>query len=120
MSPVGGVGINLAVQDAVAAANLLEAPLWRGTVTVDDLRNVQKRRELPARITQRAQVFLQNRVIRPVLSSSGQISPPLAVKLLQRFPTLRRIPARLIGIGVRPEHVMTPDRMTGAERQTNG
>jgi len=108
MSPVGGVGINLAIQDAVAAANLLAVPLRAGCLTTDHLRQVQQRRELPTRITQRVQIFVQNRVITRVLSSVGQLSPPLPVRLLARFPFLRRIPARLIGIGFRPEHVKTP------------
>jgi 2-polyprenyl-6-methoxyphenol hydroxylase-like FAD-dependent oxidoreductase len=105
MSPVGGVGINLAIQDAVAAANLLAVPLRAGQVTTEDLRRVQQRRMLPTRLTQRMQIFMQNRVIRRVLSSTGVLKPPLAIKLLARFPFLRRIPARLIGMGVRPEHV---------------
>ena len=108
MSPVGGVGINLAIQDAIAAANLLAAPLRAGRLTTEDLRRVQRRREWPTRITQRFQIFVQNRVIRRVLGSTEQIAPPLAVRLLARFPILRRIPARLIGIGFRPEHVQTP------------
>ena len=108
MSPVGGVGINLAIQDAIAAANLLAAPLRAGRLTSEDLRRVQRRREWPTRVTQRFQIFVQNRVIRRVLGSTEQIAPPLAVRLLARFPILRRIPARLIGIGVRPEHVQAP------------
>jgi 2-polyprenyl-6-methoxyphenol hydroxylase-like FAD-dependent oxidoreductase len=105
MSPVGGVGINLAIQDAIAAANVLAAPLREGRVVIEDLRRVQQRRMLPTRLTQRMQLFIQNRVIRRVLSSTDTLSPPFAVKLLARFPFLRRIPARLIGMGVRPEHV---------------
>jgi len=109
MSPVGGVGINLAIQDAVAAANLLAAPLREDRLTTEDLRRVQRRRELPTRLTQRAQLLVQNRVIRRVLGGgAGTLTPPLAVRLLARFPFLRRIPARLIGIGFRPEHVKTP------------
>lgn len=105
MSPVGGVGINLAIQDAVAAANALAVPLHAGRVTTGDLHRVQARRMLPTRLTQRMQLLIQNRVIRRVLSSTDTLTPPLAVKLLARFPFLRRIPARLIGMGVRPEHV---------------
>jgi 2-polyprenyl-6-methoxyphenol hydroxylase-like FAD-dependent oxidoreductase len=105
MSPVGGVGINLAIQDAVAASNLLTAPLRAGRVTIGDLRRVQQRRMLPTRLTQRMQLFMQNRVIRRVLSSTEALAPPLAIKLLAWFPIVRRIPARLIGMGVRPEHV---------------
>jgi 2-polyprenyl-6-methoxyphenol hydroxylase-like FAD-dependent oxidoreductase len=104
MSPVGGVGINLAIQDAVAAANILSAPLRADRLTTDDLERVQQRRELPTRITQRMQLLVQNRVIRRVLSG-GKFSPPLLIRLIARFPFLNRIPARLIGIGFRPEHV---------------
>src|SRR3989441_1817692 len=108
MSPVGGVGINLAIQDAVAAANLLAEPLRQGRCSVEELRRVQRRRELPTHLTQRLQIFMQNRVIRRVLGSAEQIAPPFAIRLVARFPFLSRIPARLIGIGVRPEHVQTP------------
>jgi 2-polyprenyl-6-methoxyphenol hydroxylase-like FAD-dependent oxidoreductase len=108
MSPVGGVGINLAIQDAVAAANRLAAPLGQDRLTLADLRRVQRRRALPTRITQRLQVVIQNRVIRRVLGGTEQLAPPLALRLLARFPRLRRLPARLIGLGVRPEHVRTP------------
>ncbi len=108
MSPVGGVGINLAIQDAIAVANLLASPLRTGRLTTEDLRRVQRRRELPTRLTQRFQVFFQARVVARVLGSTEQLSPPLLLRLLARFPFLSRIPARLIGIGVRPEHVKTP------------
>jgi 2-polyprenyl-6-methoxyphenol hydroxylase-like FAD-dependent oxidoreductase len=107
MSPVGGVGINLAIQDAVATANLLAAPLRAGRLTTGDLRLVQKRREWPTNMTQRVQLAIQNRVIRPVLSGSDTLTPPFAVRLVARFPFLRRIPARMIGLGFRPEHVQT-------------
>ncbi len=102
MSPVGGVGINLAVQDAVAAANILAAPLRNGTLSVDDLRQVQHRREWPTRVTQRVQVLLQDRVIRPALDAPDA-PPPLPLRLLARVPYLRRFPARFIGLGLRPE-----------------
>jgi 2-polyprenyl-6-methoxyphenol hydroxylase-like FAD-dependent oxidoreductase len=107
MSPVGGVGINLAIQDAVAAANLLAVPLREGRVTAAELSRVQRRRELPTRLTQRAQVFMQDRIITRVLQrdAGGALRPPLPLRLLMRFPILRRIPARLVGMGVRPEHV---------------
>ncbi len=108
MSPIGGVGINLAVQDAVAAANLLAEPLREGRLTTDHLRRVQRRRELPTRITQWLQVAIQRRVITRVLAGTGRLEPPLPLRLLARFPCLRRLPARLIGIGIRPEHVKTP------------
>ena len=109
MSPIGGVGINLAIQDAVAAANLLASPLRSGTVTVADLRRVQGRRAWPTRLTQRLQVLVQDRVIRRVLGSRRPVTLPWPLRLLRRFQVLRRLPARLIGIGVRPEHVRTPD-----------
>lgn len=107
MSPIGGVGINLAIQDAVAAANILAARLARGTASLADLQRVQLRRELPTRIIQGVQVFIQNRLIRRILGSDEQIRLPWPLKLLRRWPFLRRIPARLVGIGVRPEHVRT-------------
>jgi 2-polyprenyl-6-methoxyphenol hydroxylase-like FAD-dependent oxidoreductase len=109
MSPIGGVGINLAVQDAVAAANALAAPLRAGTLKPDDLAAVQHRRDWPTRITQRLQLAIQNRIISRVLTSREKPKVPFAARLLDWFPILRRIPARLIGVGVRPEHVHTPD-----------
>jgi 2-polyprenyl-6-methoxyphenol hydroxylase-like FAD-dependent oxidoreductase len=105
MSPIGGVGINLAIQDAVAAANLLTAPLRSGRVTSGDLTRVQRRREFPTCVTQDIQVTIQNRILNRVLASSKPLSLPWPLRLLRAFPILRRIPARLIGIGVRPEHV---------------
>jgi 2-polyprenyl-6-methoxyphenol hydroxylase-like FAD-dependent oxidoreductase len=108
MSPVGGVGINLAIQDAVAAANLLAAPLAADYVTIDDLRRVQRRREFPARVTQRAQIFIQDRVIKRVLGGRQSLRPPFVLRLLARYPILRRLPARMVGVGVRPEHIATP------------
>lgn len=120
MSPVGGVGINLAIQDAVATANLLTAPLRAGRLTTRDLRLVQQRREWPTNMTQRVQLAVQNRVIRPVLTGSGKLSPPFAVRLIARFPFLRRIPARMIGMGFRPEHVKTPAIQTEAASGLNG
>jgi 2-polyprenyl-6-methoxyphenol hydroxylase-like FAD-dependent oxidoreductase len=105
MSPIGGVGINLAIQDAVAAANLLAVPLRSGTLTEQDLEKVQRRREFPTRFTQRLQVLIQNRIIGKVLASSNQLTPPWPLRLFNAFPMLRRIPARMIGVGVRPEHV---------------
>lgn len=107
MSPIGGVGINLAIQDAVAAANLLADHLCAGRVTLDDLRLVQARREWPTRMTQRVQLALQSRVVKRVLSESTPLTPPLALRLIARWPVLRRIPARLVGMGFRPEHVRT-------------
>ena len=108
MSPIGGVGINLAIQDAVATANILGPALLRGTPTQHDLDAVQKRRMFPTRATQRLQLAIQNNVIRRVLGSTKPLALPWFFKLFQRFPYLRRIPARLVGIGFRPEHVHFP------------
>jgi len=107
MSPIGGVGINLAIQDAVAAANILGSRLSQNAVTTSDLNLVQRRREFPTRATQAMQVFLQNNVIRAVLGTARPISLPLPVRLVRRFPILRRIPARVIGMGFRPEHIQS-------------
>jgi 2-polyprenyl-6-methoxyphenol hydroxylase-like FAD-dependent oxidoreductase len=108
MSPVGGVGINLAIQDAVAAANQLAVPLRERRMTTEDLWKVQRRREWPTKLTQWVQLAVQNRVIKQVLRDTEPLSPPLAIKVLARFPLLRRIPARMIGLGFRPEHVQSP------------
>ncbi len=108
MSPIGGVGINLAIQDAVATANILAATLRKRTPEPDDLHEVQSRRELPTRMTQGLQVLIQNRVIGRVIAGDTKLALPWPMKLLRRFPILRRIPARVIGIGFRPEHVKTP------------
>jgi len=105
MSPIGGVGVNLAVQDAVAAANILARPLKAGTVGIDDLRAVQTRRMFPTRVTQAIQVAMQNNIIGPALKLREQPRPPLVLRLMQRFPVLQRIPARVLGLGVRREHV---------------
>ena len=105
MSPVGGVGINLAIQDAVAAANILAAPLREGRLAVEHLRRVQKRREFPTRVTQWLQLAMQRRIIARVLDDAKPVKPPLLLRLMGYYPVLRRIPARLIGIGIRPEHV---------------
>jgi 2-polyprenyl-6-methoxyphenol hydroxylase-like FAD-dependent oxidoreductase len=107
MSPIGGVGINLAVQDAVAAANILAEPLRRGTVTIDTLKQVQRRREFPTRVTQRLQIIMQNNVIRPALANNGRPKAPLFMKMMQ-WPLLQRIPGRLLAFGVRPEHIHAP------------
>jgi 2-polyprenyl-6-methoxyphenol hydroxylase-like FAD-dependent oxidoreductase len=108
MSPVGGVGINLAVQDAVAAANILAPKLAAGSVSESDLASIQRRREFPTRATQKLQIAIQNRVIRPVLGrSSSPLKLPFLLRLVRQFPLLRRIPARVIGIGFRPEHIRT-------------
>jgi 2-polyprenyl-6-methoxyphenol hydroxylase-like FAD-dependent oxidoreductase len=108
MSPIGGVGINLAVQDAVAAANILAEPLRRGTVTINTLKQIQQRREFPTRVTQRLQIIMQNNIIQPALANQGKRPrAPLFLKMMQ-WPLLRRIPGRLLALGVRPEHVHTP------------
>lgn len=104
MSPVGGVGINLAVQDAIAAARMLGTPLRDGTLTTDHLAAVQRRRERPARLTQAVQVFAHKRVLVPALSAAAPIRAPLPLRLLQWLPMLQRLPARAIGMGLRPEH----------------
>ena len=109
MSPIGGVGINLAIQDAVATANLLGAILLHKAPSESDLRAVQQRRNFPTWATQRLQIALQNNVIRRVLGSSKPFGLPWPLKLLRRWPILRRIPARLVGVGFRPEHVKTPE-----------
>jgi 2-polyprenyl-6-methoxyphenol hydroxylase-like FAD-dependent oxidoreductase len=117
MSPVGGVGINLAIQDAVAAANLLALPLLRGTVSEQDLRQVQRRRSFPTRMTQAVQVFMHRRFISPALARQTPIRRlPLPFRLLQQFPWLRRIPARIVGLGFRPEHIRTPDTQSPARK----
>jgi 2-polyprenyl-6-methoxyphenol hydroxylase-like FAD-dependent oxidoreductase len=105
MSPVGGVGINLAIQDAVAAANILFRPLKEKRLTPDDLRRVQRRREFPTRVTQALQVAVQKRVIARALDIQQPFGPPLLLRLMAKIRALRRIPARLVGVGVRPEHV---------------
>ena len=107
MSPIGGVGINLAIQDAVAAANILAAPLREKATGDADLAAVQKRRFFPAKITQAIQVAVQNNIIAPMLAGTGEVKVPFAITLMQWFPVLRRIPARITGTGVRPEHVQT-------------
>src|SRR5438552_12698359 len=107
MSPIAGVGINLAVQDAVAAANILIPEFRRGaTIPIAALRRVQARRELPTRITQRVQLIIQNNIIKRVLGSAGRMKPPLVVRALGAIPVLQRIPARLIGLGFRREHIV--------------
>ena len=109
MSPVGGVGINLAVQDAVAAANVLAEPLSANQAVAESLDEVRRRRELPTRVTQGMQILAQNRVISRILGVEKPITAPWQLKLVNRSPFLQRIPARLIGLGIRPEHVKTPD-----------
>ncbi|HSE04704.1 MAG TPA: FAD-dependent oxidoreductase [Methylomirabilota bacterium] len=111
MSPVGGVGINLAIQDAVAAANLLWEPLRAGRPGADQLRRVQRRRQWPTRITQGLQILVQRRVISQALQggAGARMTPPLFVRLLARYSLLQRLPARLVGVGIRPEHIHSPN-----------
>ena len=113
MSPVGGVGINLAIQDAVAAANILAAPLAEKRLTFADLKAVQRRRDLPTRLTQSLQIFIQRRVIGPTLGGAEPLAVPWPVKALDRFAPLRRLAARVIGLGFRRESVSTPDAHGG-------
>jgi 2-polyprenyl-6-methoxyphenol hydroxylase-like FAD-dependent oxidoreductase len=109
MTPVGGVGINLAIQDAVAAANILASSLGRLREVDDLLAGVQKRRNLPTRLIQRGQQIAQERVFGSVLKPGASFDrPPRAVRLLNRFPLLRRIPGRIIGLGIRRERVQSP------------
>jgi 2-polyprenyl-6-methoxyphenol hydroxylase-like FAD-dependent oxidoreductase len=109
MSPIGGVGINLAVQDAVAAANILGAAMAAGEPVDPLLARVQARRMLPTRLTQGVQKLVQDRVVAPLLAGSQFDRPPLALRLLGKVPILRRLPARVIGLGFRPEHVHSPE-----------
>jgi len=107
MSPIGGVGVNVAIQDAVAAANILAAPLRDGTVSTRNLEAVQHRRSFPMKVIQAMQIAVQQRVIDKVLNSDQPATAPLIMRLFNWFPVLRRIPARIVGVGVRPEHVRT-------------
>jgi len=108
MSPIGGIGINLAIQDAVATANILGPALRNGPVDPDRLAAVQKRRESPTRLTQGLQVLIQNRMISRVLGSrNSSIAPPWPLRMLAKWPPFRRIPARIVGMGFRPEHVLS-------------
>jgi len=108
MSPAGGVGINLAIQDAIATANLLAEKLLRGPVRVDDLRTVQARREWPTRLIQAMQIFIHRRVVTGRSPGDKKTSLPFVLRLLKWFPILRQLPARFIGLGPRPEHVRSP------------
>ena len=109
MSPIGGVGINLAIQDAVAAANILAERLRGNRCSIDDLRRVQERREWPMKAVQWVQRVIQDRVVAPTLDRATPLSAPWPLKLMDRIPVLRRIPARFVGVGIRPEHVHTPE-----------
>ena len=112
MSPIGGVGINLAVQDAVAAANLLTDPLWSGTLTERDLARVQRRRMVPTVVTQRGQRLIQDRFLQPLLAGESAGGAPLPLRLIDRYPALQGVTAYLVGIGVRPEHVRHRPRLS--------
>jgi 2-polyprenyl-6-methoxyphenol hydroxylase-like FAD-dependent oxidoreductase len=109
MSPVGGVGINLAIQDAVASANLLAVKLRRGRVAEDELDAVRRRRLWPTRATQAMQVAIQDNVLVPVISgANADLQVPLPMRIVTAVPALQRLLARLVGMGVRPEHVRSP------------
>ncbi|WP_137390764.1 FAD-dependent oxidoreductase [Rhodoligotrophos defluvii] len=117
MSPIGGVGVNLAVQDAVAAANALVPPLRAGQPLEDAMAAVQARRMWPTRVTQQLQLVIQDRLLKPLLASKELPAPPLPLRIMDHWPVLSRLPARLIGLGVRPEHVQTPDVARSAPGQ---
>jgi 2-polyprenyl-6-methoxyphenol hydroxylase-like FAD-dependent oxidoreductase len=108
MSPVGGVGINLAIQDAVAAANILSPVLAKKTPSLRRLRRVQRRRAFPAHIVQRMQVFVQDNILAPTMRNKTTPKAPLLLELVNRWGWIRQWPARLLGIGIRPEHVRSP------------
>ncbi|MEP7349501.1 MAG: FAD-dependent oxidoreductase [Sphingorhabdus sp.] len=109
MSPVGGIGINLAIQDAVAAANILAQPMREKRDVDQLLHKVEARRGWPTRVIQKGQQLVQDRVVGSILRTSvPMLRPPWAVRMLNRFPLLRRIPGRIIGLGIRREHVRSP------------
>jgi 2-polyprenyl-6-methoxyphenol hydroxylase-like FAD-dependent oxidoreductase len=116
MSPVGGVGVNLAIQDAVAVANILGPIMRRGVPKFADLRKVQKRREFPTRVIQWIQVQAQKRIIAPTLRAARTPEPPLILRLIDRYPALQRLPAQMVGVGVRPEHILFEKDMTKVAR----
>jgi 2-polyprenyl-6-methoxyphenol hydroxylase-like FAD-dependent oxidoreductase len=110
MSPVGGGGIKLAVQDAAAAANILAGPLAAGEDVDPLLSRVQERREFPTKVIQRAQKIVHDRVLTPLVVRKAVLDKvPFALRLFEHVPFLRRIPARLVGLGVRREHIRSPD-----------
>ncbi len=119
MSPIGGVGINIAIQDAVAAANALWHPLQRGSVSVQDLAMVQRQREPAVRVIQWVQSFLQDQLLRPAIESNRHLRMPLPVRLLFRVPWVREIPARLMAYGVGRPHVHTPALARPASQAAN-
>ena len=105
MSPVGGVGINLAIQDAVATANIVGPVLQKGVPRFSDLKKVQQRRQFPTRIIQGFQLVVQNRFLAPTIASGSTPNAPWFLKLIDAVPFLQRVPARMVGMGPRPEHV---------------
>ena len=105
MSPVGGVGINLAIQDAVAAANVIVPAFSKGNVDIDDLRKIQKRREFPTKVIQKMQLFLQEKFLGKIVSGKGEAKLPLILRVMLKVPFLKNLPPRLIAFGVRPERV---------------
>ena len=109
MSPIGGVGINLAIQDAVASANILTGPLLGYRLSVEHLRTVQQRRDTPTRLTQGLQILIQDRLIRRILGNDAKFRPPWPLRMLDRVAVLRRIPAQAIAVGFRPERVASPN-----------
>jgi 2-polyprenyl-6-methoxyphenol hydroxylase-like FAD-dependent oxidoreductase len=120
MSPIGGVGINLAIQDAVAASNILVPALSTGASADAHLHKVQARREFPTRMTQGFQIFAHKRFITPALATKGPLKRlPLPLALLKYFSILRRLPARMVGLGFRPEHIHTPDTLLHANASSH-
>ena len=112
MSPIGGVGINLAIQDAVATANLLAEPLAQGRLTGRHLRRLHIRRWLPTAVTQGMQRIVQRRLFRPIMAGRSPARALRPLTLLGRLRFVRRLPARMVGVGVLPEHVRSPQRAT--------
>ncbi len=108
MSPIGGVGVNLAIQDAVAAANILIPRFRAGSITDKDLSAIEQRRTFPAKATQRLQIIIQNQLIGRILASDAPLKLPLFLRALKAIPLLRRLPAYIVGIGIRPEHIDHP------------
>jgi 2-polyprenyl-6-methoxyphenol hydroxylase-like FAD-dependent oxidoreductase len=107
MSPIGGVGVNLAVQDAVAAANILAVPLREGRLSTEHLDQIQRRRTFPMKVIQKIQTTVQERLLDKILDAQEPMTAPFVVRLFDMIPFLQRIPARIVGIGVRPEHIHT-------------
>ena len=120
MSPIGGVGVNLAVQDAVATANLLASKLTSGCPSDDELDAVRRRREFPVKMTQRMQVVVQNNIVSAALKPGNRpLKAPFVMRLVTAIPWLQGITARFVGLGVRPEHVQSPERRRLADDRTS-